>query len=53
VIQQEPTTIIIQHPESLELLGHLHQKNSLAFDPAMTRVLLPWRPAILVLVSSW
>ncbi|MDF1515670.1 MAG: hypothetical protein P1S60_17820, partial [Anaerolineae bacterium] len=46
VVQTQPTTINITPPPNLPLLCQVAQDSGLAFDPQLTRVVLPWRPPV-------
>ena len=46
VIETRPTTITITSPPNLSQLCQVAQDNSLAYDPQLVRIILPWRPPV-------
>ena len=48
VIQTHPTTLQITSPPNLDLLCDTAQKHGFSYDPQLTRVILPWRPPVLL-----
>jgi lysophospholipase L1-like esterase len=45
MIDTNTTSITIERPLTSESLRHLHQQQTLPFDPQLTRILLPWNAA--------
>ncbi len=46
VIGLEPTTVTVALPEHHRMLAEVAREEALPFDPSLTRILLPWRPAV-------
>jgi len=46
LISNKPTEISLSLPQNIELLHKVTKERSLPFDPYLTRVVLPYRPAV-------
>lgn len=46
VVGTHPTEITITRPERRDVLSGMRERRDLAFDPALVRVMLPWRPSV-------
>ena len=49
VVTTEPTEIMVKRPDRLSRLIALAEDQEMAFDPMLSRVMLPWRPPVRLL----
>jgi lysophospholipase L1-like esterase len=49
VIKTEPTEVVVRRPDRLSRLIELAEDQEMAFDPTLSRVMLPWRPPVRLL----
>ncbi len=49
VITTEPTEVVVRRPHQFPMLVELATDREMAFDPALSRVMLPWRPPVRLL----
>jgi lysophospholipase L1-like esterase len=49
VVTTEPTEVVVRRPDRLSRLVKLAEDQEMPFDPALSRVMLPWRPPVRLL----